>query len=193
LQIQQQHKNKNEFEITILFNLKINLNIMASLQRLSTCLWFDNQGEDAARFYVSIFKNSSLGHIVRYGKEGFEIHGRPEGSVMTVDFILEGSVFMALNGGPHFKFNEAISIVINCETQEEINYYWEKLKEGGDPSAQQCGWLKDKFGLSWQVVPVQMSAWMKDPDPSRTEPLIGAMLKMKKLDIAELKRAYEGK
>ena len=165
---------------------------MASFQKISSCLWFDSQGEEAARYYVSIFKNASLGHIARYGKEGFEIHGRPEGSVMTVEFTLEGMDFMALNGGPHFKFNEAVSFVINCETQEEIDYYWNKLKEGGDEKALQCGWLKDKFGLSWQVVPVQMNEWMKDPDSSKTEPLIKEMFQMKKLDLEKLKRAYEG-
>src|SRR5215813_15547360 len=124
---------------------------MPSIQKITPCLWFDNQAEEAARFYVSLFNNSAIGTITRYGKEGFEVHGRPAGSVMTVSFRLEGQEFTALNGGPHFKFNEAISFVVHCETQEEADYYWDKLLAGGSPV--QCGWLKDRFGVFWQIVP----------------------------------------
>ena len=162
---------------------------MARIQKFTTCLWFDDQAEEAARYYTGIFKNSKLGRISRYGKEGYEVHHRPAGSVMVVQFELEGQSFMALNGGPHFKFTEAVSFVINCDTQEEVDYYWEKLTAGGDPKAQQCGWLKDKFGLSWQVVPTALEELMSDPDPAKAGRAMNAMLKMKKLDIAELKRA----
>ena len=162
---------------------------MAHIQKLTSCLWFDDQAEAAARYYTGIFKNSKIGKISRYGKEGFEVHHRPAGSVMVVEFELEGQSFMALNGGPVFKFTEAISFVINCENQQEVDYYWEKLSAGGDPTAQQCGWLKDKFGLSWQVTPTVLGELMTDPDPGRAGRAMQAMLKMKKLDIAELKRA----
>ena len=165
---------------------------MAVKQRIRSCLWFDDQGEEAARYYVGIFKNSRINTITRYGKAGFEIHGRPEGSVMTVEFELDGEKFTALNGGPHFKFNEAVSFEIHCETQEEIDYYWEKLTAGGDPKAQQCGWLKDKFGLSWQVVPTEWSKMYTDETSEASQRAFEAMLHMKKLDIEELKRAYEG-
>lgn len=165
---------------------------MATLQKLTTNLWFDTQAEDAAKFYVSVFKNSSIGKISYYGKEGFEIHGRPEGSVMVIEFDLEGSSFVGLNGGPHFKFNEAISFIINCETQDEIDYYWNKLAEGGDAKAQMCGWLKDKFGLSWQVVPVQLAEMMSDPDKAKAGRVMTAMLQMKKIDLPELEIAYDG-
>lgn len=158
--------------------------------KLTTCLWFDGQGEDAARHYVSIFKNSRLGPVTRFGKEGFEIHGRPEGSVMTVEFELEGQKFVALNGGPQFKFDEAISFQIHCETQEEIDYYWNKLTEGGQEGP--CGWLKDKFGLSWQVVPVALIDMLKDTDADKAGRVTKAFLQMKKFNIAELKRAYSG-
>src|SRR5262245_29088041 len=123
------------------------------MQKITPFLWFENQAEDAAKFYASIFKNSSVGHISRYGKEGHEIHGREAGSVMTVQFVLEGEEFTAINGGPHFKFNDAVSFVVSCDSQEEVDYYWNKLTAGGDERAQQCGWLKDRYGLSWQVVP----------------------------------------
>src|SRR5687767_5911399 len=126
---------------------------MATMQKITSNLWFDTQAEEAANHYVSIFKNSSIGKTTHFGKEGYEIHKMPEGTVMTVEFTIEGQKFVALNGGPIFKFNEAISFIVNCETQEEIDYYWNKLSEGGDKKAQQCGWLKDKYGLSWQVVP----------------------------------------
>jgi len=162
------------------------------MKGFTTCLWFDTQAEEAARFYTSIFKNSTLDTVTRYGKEGFEIHGKPDGSVLTVDFTLDGQKFQALNGGPSFKFNESVSIVINCESQQEIDYYWDNLCEGGDPSAQQCGWLKDKYGLSWQLSPVVLEEMMKDPDKTKTERVMAALLKMKKLDIAGLVRAFRG-
>lgn len=165
---------------------------MATLQKITANLWYDNQAEEAARYYTSIFKNSKLGRISRYGKEGFEIHGRPEGSVMTVEFEIEGQSFVALNGGPYFKFNEAISFIINCDTQEEVDYYWNKLSEGGDPSAQQCGWLKDKYGLSWQVVPTTLSKMVTDSDTEKSQRVFKEMLHMKKLDIDVLEHAFEG-
>lgn len=160
--------------------------------RISPCLWFDHQAEKAASHYVSIFKGAKLLNITRYGTAGFEIHGRPAGSVMTVDFELDGVRFTALNGGPHVTFNEAVSFQIFCDTQEEIDYYWEKLGAGGDPKAQQCGWLKDKFGLSWQIVPKGMEEMMADSQSEAATRAMTAMLRMKKFDIAALKRAYEG-
>ena len=160
---------------------------------ITPCLWFDTQAEQAAKFYASIFKDSKLGKISRYGKEGFEVHGRPAGSVMTAEFEIEGQRLVALNGGPHFKFNEAVSFQINCENQKEIDYYWEKLSAGGDPKAQQCGWLKDKYGLSWQVVPVKMGEFFKEEKSGGAQRAMEAMLPMKKLDIAKLKKAYAGK
>src|SRR5262245_21480115 len=123
------------------------------VKKIAPCLWFDDQAEEAANFYTSIFKNSKIINISRYGKEGFEIHGRPAGSVMTVAFELDGQKFTALNGGPVFKFNEAVSFQVSCQSQEEVDYFWGKLSEGGDKNAQQCGWLKDKYGVSWQIVP----------------------------------------
>ena len=165
---------------------------MATIQKITPNLWFDQQAEDAAKFYTTIFKDSRIGKISRYGKEGFEVHGMPEGTVMVIEFWLAGQQFLALNGGPHFKFNEAISFVINCDTQEEVDYYWDKLKEGGDPKAQMCGWLKDRYGLSWQVVPTVLDELVSDPDPEKAGRAMKAMLQMKKLDIAALKKAYEG-
>ena len=162
---------------------------MPTMQKITSNLWFDNQAEEAAKFYTSIFKNSKIGRITRYGKEGFEIHGMPEGTVMTVEFWIEEQGFLALNGGPHFKFNEAISFIVNCNTQEEVDYYWEKLSEGGDEKAQMCGWLKDKFGLSWQIVPTALPEMLNDPDPKKSQPVMKAMLQMKKIDIATLQRA----
>ena len=162
------------------------------VQRIAPCLWFDNQAEEAAKFYIAIFKNSKIVRIARYGEAGHEVHGRPAGTVMTVEFELDGQRFTALNGGPLFKFNEAISFQVNCETQEEVDYYWEKLSEGGDKKAQQCGWLKDKYGASWQVVPRDLSAMMSDPDAEKSGRAMKAILQMKKLDIGELKRAYAG-
>ena len=156
------------------------------------CLWFDDQGEEAARFYTGIFPNSRIVDVTRYGEAGFEIHGRPAGSVMTVEFELDGQRFTALNGGPHFTFNEAISFQVMCADQAEVDRYWEQLGEGGDPRAQQCGWLKDRFGLSWQVIPEEMEAMFADPSSPATQRATEAMLRMKKLDIGELRRAYEG-
>ena len=161
--------------------------------RITPCLWFDDQAEEAARYYASIFRNSRIGRITRYGKEGFEIHGRPEGSVMTVEFELDGQVFTALNGGPVFRFNEAVSFQVLCETQEEVDHYWERLSEGGDEAARQCGWLKDKYGLSWQVVPRALIAMTGDPASEKSQRAMRAMLRMKKIDLAELERAYEGR
>jgi predicted 3-demethylubiquinone-9 3-methyltransferase (glyoxalase superfamily) len=162
------------------------------MQRITPCLWFDNQAEEATRYYTSIFKNSRIGKISRYGKEGFEIHGRPAGSVLTVEFELNGQSFMALNGGPLFKFNEAVSLVVNCDTQEELDTYWTKLSAGGDPTAQQCGLLKDKYGLSWQIVPRILTELITDPDTRKSERVMKALLQMKKLDIAELEQAAAG-
>jgi predicted 3-demethylubiquinone-9 3-methyltransferase (glyoxalase superfamily) len=166
---------------------------MEFASKIVPCLWFDQQGEDAARFYTGIFPNSKIGTISRYGETGREITGGQPGKVLTVSFELDGQQFTALNGGPMFKFNEAISLQILCDTQEEIDHYWSRLNEGGDPSAQQCGWLKDRFGLSWQVTPKALLHWITDPDRARSERTFAAMLKMKKLDIAPLQRAYEGK
>jgi predicted 3-demethylubiquinone-9 3-methyltransferase (glyoxalase superfamily) len=158
--------------------------------KISPCLWFDHQAEEAAHFYTSIFKDSKIIAIARYPQAGQEVHGKPPGSVMTVSFELSGQSFIALNGGPHFKFNEAVSLQIECGTQEEVDYYWEKLSEGGDPESQQCGWLKDKFGLSWQVVPRILPQLLTDADPTTSRRAMEAMLKMKKLDIAGLQRGY---
>jgi predicted 3-demethylubiquinone-9 3-methyltransferase (glyoxalase superfamily) len=165
---------------------------MPTGQPITPCLWFDKQAEEAARFYTGIFKNSKLGKISRYGDSGQEVHGQPPGTVMTVEFELNGQPFTALNGGPHFKFNEAVSFQIMCKTQEEVDHYWYRLGEGGDPNAQVCGWVKDKFGLSWQVVPTALGEMMSDPDKAKAGRTMQAMLKMKKLDIAELRRAFEG-
>jgi predicted 3-demethylubiquinone-9 3-methyltransferase (glyoxalase superfamily) len=160
--------------------------------KISPCLWFDDQAEAAARFYVSIFDNSAIGTITRYGKEGFEIHGRPEGSVLTVRFRLDGQDFTALNGGPHFKFNEAVSLVVACDSQDEIDRYWDKLGAGGDPKAQRCGWLKDQYGLSWQVVPAGLDAMLADKDRARVDRVFKAILQMRKLELPALKRAFDG-
>jgi len=165
---------------------------MAIAQPITPCLWFDSQAEDAARFYTAIFKNSKIEKIARYPEAGQDVHGRPPGSVMTVAFELEGHPFVALNGGPVFKFNEAISFQIICRDQKEIDYYWEKLNEGGDPNAQQCGWLKDKFGLSWQVVPKALIDMLSGPGSEKSERAMAAMMEMKKFNIAELERAYNG-
>ncbi len=165
---------------------------MAKLHRITPCLWFDGEGEDAARFYTSIFPNSRILGVSRYGEAGSEIHGDRAGKVLTVLFELDGQRLTALNGGPQFKFTEAISLQVNCDTQEEVDYYWDKLSAGGDPSAQACGWLKDRFGLSWQVVPSIIGSLLQSSDKAKSERAMTAMLKMKKLDIAELQRAYEG-
>ncbi len=162
------------------------------INKITPCLWFDNQAEEAAHFYTSIFKNSKLGRITHYGKAGQEIHGRPEGAVMTVEFEIDGQAFTALNGGPVFTFNEAISFQVHCETQAEVDYYWEKLSEGGDEAAQQCGWLKDKYGVSWQIIPNGLIDLVSDPGSERSQRATQAMLQMKKLDLEAIKRAYEG-
>jgi predicted 3-demethylubiquinone-9 3-methyltransferase (glyoxalase superfamily) len=164
---------------------------MPLVQRITPCLWFDGQAEEAAAFYTGIFSNSRILRVTRYGKAGQEVHGRPAGSVMTVLFELEGQPFTALNGGPMFKFNEAISFQVMCETQKEIDYYWEKLSAGGDPSAQQCGWLKDRYGMSWQVVPRALDEMFTDPTSAGYRGAMEALLKMKKLDIEKLKQAYD--
>ena len=166
---------------------------MATMQRISPCLWFADDAEDAARFYTGIFKNSRITTITRYSESGFDVHHRPAGSVMVVAFELDGHTFTALNGGPVFKFNEAISLQVNCATQDEIDYYWEKLSAGGNPKAQQCGWLKDRYGLSWQVVPDIMDELFKDENSAGTKRAMESMLVMKKIDIAALRRAYDGK
>jgi predicted 3-demethylubiquinone-9 3-methyltransferase (glyoxalase superfamily) len=166
---------------------------MANAQPIVPCLWFDSQAEEAARFYTGIFKNSKIGKITRYTEAGRDVHGRPAGSVMTAEFELNGQPFTALNGGPHFKFNEAVSFQIMCQNQEEVDHYWNKLTQGGDPNAQQCGWLKDKYGLSWQVVPTELVQLMSDPDKEKAGRAMNAMLKMKKLDIVALRRAFEGR
>jgi len=161
-------------------------------QRISPCLWFDSQAEQAANFYVSVFKNSKVGRISRYSKAGQETHKQRPGSVMTVEFELDGQTFTALNAGPVFTFNEAVSLQVNCDTQEELDYYWEKLSQGGDPRAQQCGWLKDKYGLSWQIVPRVLGEMFNDHESPKAERAMEAMLRMKKIDIAELERAAAG-
>jgi len=153
------------------------------MKKISPCLWFDNQAEDAAKFYTSIFKNSKSLNVAHYGKAG----PGPEGSVMTVIFQLEDEEFMALNAGPHFKFTHAISFRVDCKTQDEVDMYWEKLSAGGEK--EQCGWLKDKYGLSWQIVPTVLGELMSDKDPKKAERVMKAMLQMKKLDIAVLKKA----
>ena len=163
---------------------------MPPIQKITPCLWFDDQAAQAAKFYTEIFKNSRINKVSRYGKEGYEIHHRPEGSVMTVAFELDGQAFTAVNGGPVFKLNEAISFQVDCATQEEVDYYWEKLSEGGDEKAQQCGWLKDKYGLSWQIVPRVLVEMLNDPDAKKSQRVMAAMLKMKKIEIETLKRAY---
>jgi len=165
---------------------------MATLQKIVPCLWFDRQAEEAARFYVSLFKNSSVGQISRYTEAGRETHGRAPGEVMVVAFDLDGQSFTALNGGPLFKFNEAVSLQVMCKNQKEIDTFWEKLSEGGDPNSQQCGWLKDKFGLSWQIVPRVLADMMSDSDSSKTSRVMVALVGMKKLDIKTLERAYRG-
>ena len=162
------------------------------MPKITPCLWFDNQAEEAANFYVSIFKNAKIGNITRYGEEGYEIHRRPAGTVMTVEFQLDRQKFMALNGGPVFKFNEAISFQVHCNTQEELDHYWDKLSQGGDKQAQQCGWLKDKYGVSWQIVRTVLSKMLQDKDAEKSQRVMKALLQMKKLDMKRLKQAYEG-
>jgi len=165
---------------------------MIKTQRITPCLWFADEAEEAAKFYTDVFKDSRITAVTRYSKAGFEVHQRPAGSVMVVAFELEGQKFTALNGGPVFKFTEAISLQVECENQDEIDYYWERLGAGGDPTAQQCGWLKDRFGLSWQVIPRMEQLFYRDEKSPGAERAMEAMLKMKKIDLAELERAYEG-
>jgi predicted 3-demethylubiquinone-9 3-methyltransferase (glyoxalase superfamily) len=162
---------------------------MASMQRIQPCLWFDGQAEEAASFYVSIFKSSKILHVARYGEAAAQASGRPKGSVMTVEFELDGQRILALNGGPEFKFSEAISLIVNCKDQKEVDEYWAKLSAGGEESV--CGWLKDKFGLSWQITPTVLPEMLHDKDPKKAERVMIAMLQMKKIDIATLKKAYE--
>jgi predicted 3-demethylubiquinone-9 3-methyltransferase (glyoxalase superfamily) len=159
--------------------------VPSTKQKITTFLWFDNNAEEAANFYVSVFKNSRILETTRYTSAG----PGPEGTVMTIAFELDGQQFTALNGGPHFKFNEAISLVVHCKSQDEVDYYWERLSAGADPRAQQCGWLKDRFGLSWQVVPDRAIELMSDPDPEKGRRAMAAILKMKKIDLAEVQRA----
>lgn len=165
---------------------------MEATQKITSNLWFDRQAEEAAKYYTGIFKNSKILRTTHYGKEGYEIHKMPEGTVMTVEFMIEGQKFVALNGGPIFRFNEAISFIVNCKNQQELDFYWEKLSQGGDPQAQVCGWLKDKFGVSWQIVPVQLSEMLEDSDREKSDRVMRVMMQMKKLDLHALEEAYEG-
>ena len=160
-------------------------------QKITPFLWFDDKAEEAVKFYVSLFKNSKIGTITRYGEAGAAASGRPKGTVMTVAFQLEGQAFTALNGGPHFKFTEAISLVVNCKTQEEVDELWEKLSGGGEKG--QCGWLKDKYGLSWQIVPTVLSKMLIDKDAKKSNRVLHAIIQMRKLDIKRLQQAYEGR
>jgi predicted 3-demethylubiquinone-9 3-methyltransferase (glyoxalase superfamily) len=160
--------------------------------RIAPCLWFDSDAEEAASFYTSIFPNGAIRSVSRYGSEGQEIHGRPEGSVMTVEFELDGQPFTALNGGPAFTFSEAISFQVSCADQAEVDHFWDRLSEGGDRSAQQCGWLKDRFGVSWQVVPEGLERYLQGSDAAGSSRAMRALLQMKKLDLDAIRRAYEG-
>ena len=161
---------------------------MSITHQIAPCLWFDTQAEEAANFYVSIFKNSRITSVARYSAVGQEIHGRPPGSVMTVSFELDGQPFTSLNGGPVFTFNEAISLQVSCSNQEEVDYHWDTLSKGADPRAQQCGWLKDKYGVSWQIVPTVLPEMLKDHESAVAQRALQAVLRMKKLDIGELQR-----
>jgi predicted 3-demethylubiquinone-9 3-methyltransferase (glyoxalase superfamily) len=162
------------------------------MQKITAFLWFDYQAEEAVKFYTSIFKNSKVGRILRYSGEAAKASGRPVGSVLTIEFELEGQRFTALNGGPEFKFNESVSFVVSCETQKEVDYFWEKLTaNGGQESA--CGWLKDKFGLSWQVTPTVLIEMLQDKDSEKAERVMNAMMQMQKIDIKTLKEAYAQK
>ncbi len=161
------------------------------MQKITPCLWFDSNAEEAVNFYTSIFKGSKIGRISRYGEAGYEVHGKPSGTVLTIEFELNGQAFTALNGGPIFKFTEAISFQVSCESQEEVDYYWGKLSEGGDVNAQQCGWLKDKYGVSWQIVPIALAKMLADKDTNKTDRIMTALLQMKKIEIKILEQAYE--
>lgn len=164
---------------------------MPTIQRIAPCLWFDDQAEEAATFYVSIFHNSKMGSLARYGEAGAQVSGRPKGSIMTVSFEIEGQEFVALNGGPLFKFTEAISLMVKCTTQHEIDEMWTKLLEGGEPGP--CGWLKDKYGLSWQIVSPEWDEMLRDKDPKRSERVMEAILHMTKPDLEKIRQAYDGK
>jgi predicted 3-demethylubiquinone-9 3-methyltransferase (glyoxalase superfamily) len=165
---------------------------MQITQKISPCLWFDDQAEEAARFYTGVFDDSRIVGLTHYGTAGFEIHGRPAGSVMSVVFELAGQAFTALNGGPIFTFNEAISLQVHCSDQAEIDKYWNALGEGGNPKAQICGWLKDRYGVSWQVVPTLLTEMIGQEDQETADRVMTAMLQMKKLDIATLQKALQG-
>jgi predicted 3-demethylubiquinone-9 3-methyltransferase (glyoxalase superfamily) len=160
--------------------------------RITPCLWFDHQAEEAARFYVSVFRNAKILVVTRHSGAGFENHGKSEGSVLMVSFELEGQPFTALNGRPAFTFNEAVSLQVNCDTQEEIDYYWERLTRGGDPKAQQAGWLKDKYGLSWQVTPTVLPTMLKSHKSAEAWRVMEALMQMKKIDLHELESAFTG-
>ncbi len=180
------NRAKNETKVTAKSGRQV-----TSMQTITPCLWFDSNAEEAVDFYTSIFKNSKIRKTSRYGQEGSEIHGKPAGTVMTIEFELNSQTFTALNGGPIFKFNEAISFQVSCGSQEEVDYYWEKLSEGGDEKAQQCGWLKDKYGISWQIVPTVLVEMLQDKDARKSQRVMKALLQMKKLDIKTLKQAFE--
>jgi predicted 3-demethylubiquinone-9 3-methyltransferase (glyoxalase superfamily) len=162
------------------------------MQKITPFLWFDNQAEEAAKFYTSVFKNSKVGRILRYDETSAKAAGRPAGSVLTIEFEIAGQKFTALNGGPQFKFNESVSFVVNCKTQEEVDYFWEKLTAGGGQESE-CGWLKDKFGLSWQITPTVLIDMLNDKDPKKAERVMKAMMQMQKINIKTLKEAYAGK
>lgn len=165
---------------------------MQKIQKITPFLWFDKQAEEAAKFYVSVFENSKLGKITRYDAASAKVSGQPEGSVMTVDFELEGQQFAAINGGDYFKMSGAISFVVDCKDQKEVDYFWEKLSEGGEAGV--CGWInRDKFGLTWQITPTILTKYISDPDPEKAQRVMEAMLKMKKIIIADLQKAYEQK
>lgn len=163
---------------------------MPTIQRITPCLWFEDQAEEAATFYVSIFNNSKMGSLARYGEAGAQVSGRPKGSIMTVTFEIEGQEFVALNGGPLFKFTEAISLMVKCTTQHEIDEMWTKLSEGGE--AGPCGWLKDQYGLSWQIVSPEWDEMLRDTDPKRSERVMEAILHMTKPDLGTIRKAYDG-
>jgi predicted 3-demethylubiquinone-9 3-methyltransferase (glyoxalase superfamily) len=161
------------------------------MHKITPCLWFDDKAEDAAKLYVSIFKNSKLGQVTRYGDSGAQISGKPKGSVMTVTFEIEGQEFVALNGGPLFKFTEAVSFMVKCESQQDIDEMWSKLSEGGEEGP--CGWLKDKYGLSWQIVVPEWDQMLRDKDSEKSERVMAAILHMSKPDMQRVQQAYEGR
>ncbi|ARI76225.1 VOC family protein [Halobacillus mangrovi] len=164
---------------------------MGSIQKITPNFWFDTQAEEAVQFYTSIFEDSEILKVTHYKNAGQEVHGMEEGSVMTIEFKLEGQKFVALNGGPHFTFNEAISFIVTCANQEEVDYFWGRLSESGDESAQQCGWLKDKFGVSWQIVPEQLDELLSHDDPAVAENVMNEMLQMKKIDLDVLEQVKD--